>query len=134
MGTTAASTNAQIYLGVTNASPIDETVDLSIETSTDTAEDTAHGDVWRTFIPTLSTFDLSIKRHVDMGAGGGAIQAWAIARTVLKYYLYPDRATTTIYWYGTVRIGGGGMSMGLEDVIDADFKGIPVSQPTYVHP
>ncbi len=134
MGTTAASTNAQLYLGVTNASPIDETFDLSIETSTDTAEDTAHGDTWRTFIPTLSTFDLTIDKHVDFATGGGAIQAWAIARTVLKYYLYPDRNTATVYWYGTVRVGGGGMSMGLEDVVDSNFVGIPVSQPTYVHP
>lgn len=130
---TAAGTNAQLYLGVTNASPVAETFDLSIETSTDTAEDTAHGDVWRTFIPTLSTFDLTIDKHVDMAAGGGELQAWAIARTVLKYYLYPDRNTTAVYWYGTVRLGGGGMSMGLEDVIDANFVGIPVSQPSYQH-
>lgn len=130
----AASTNAQLYLGVTNASPVAETFDLSIETTTDTAEDTAHGDVWRTFIPTLSSFDLAIGQHIDMAAGGGALQAWAIARTVLKFYLYPDRNTTTVYWYGTVRIGSGGMGLGLEDVIDGNFTGIPASSPSYVHP
>jgi hypothetical protein len=131
---TKAGTNAIIYLGTTNASPITETVDLSIETTTDTAEDTAHGDVWRTFIPTLSTFDMSITKHFDSAAGGGQLQTWAINRTQLKYYLYPDRADSTVYWYGDVRIGGGGMSMGLEDVIDSQFTGIPAGQPTYVHP
>lgn len=134
MGTTAASINAQLYLGVTNASPIDETFNLSIETSTDTAEDTAHGDVWRTFIPTLSTFDLTIDKHVDFATGGGQLQAWMISRTVLKYYLYLDRTVPTVYWYGTARLGGGGASAGLEDVVDASFKGIPVSQPSYNHP
>lgn len=130
---TAAGTNALLYLGVTNASPITETFDLSIETTTDTAEDTAHGDVWRTFIPTLSTFDLTIDKHVDFAAGGGQLQQWVISRTALKYYLYPDRNTMGVYWYGTMYLGGGGMSMGLEDVIDSNFTSIPISQPTYVH-
>lgn len=131
---TSISTNAQIYLGVTNASPITETVDLSIEVTTDTAEDTSHGDSWRTFLTTLSTFDLSITKHHDDATGGGQLQAWVISRTVLKFYLYPNRNTTTIYWYGTLILGGGGMTMGLEDVIDSTFTGIPQSQPTYVHP
>ena len=129
----AAGTNALLYLGVTNASPITETFDLSIETSMDTAEDTAHGDAWRTFIPTLSTFDMTIDKHVDMAVSGGQLQAWVIARTVLKYYLYPDRNTLAVYWYGTMYLGGGGMSMGLEDVIDANFTAIPISQPGYQH-
>jgi len=131
---TAASTNAQLYLGVTNASPIPETFDLSIETTTDTAEDTSHGDVWRTFIPTLSSFEISIGAHLYMAAGGGALTAWAIARTVLKFYLYPDRNTTTVYWHGSIRLGAGGTSLGLEDVIDNTFTGIPASVPAYVHP
>lgn len=131
---TAAGTNALLYLGVTNASPITETFDLSIETSTDTAEDTAHGDSWRTFIPTLSTFDMTIDKHLDLAAGGGQLQTWVIARTVLKYYLYPDRNTATVYWYGTCYLGGGGMAMGLEDVIDSNFTAIPISQPAYQHP
>lgn len=132
--TTAASTNAQLYLGVTNASPVSETFDLSIDVSTDSAEDTAHGDTWRTFIPTLSSFEIAIGRHLDLAAGGGDLVAWAIARTTLKYYLYPDRNTTTVYWYGTIRLGSAGMPLGLEDVIDTNFTGIPASQPTYVHP
>lgn len=130
---TNASTQAQVYLGVTNASPITETFDLSINVTTDTAEDTAHGDTWRTFIPTLSSFDMSISKHYDDAAGGGQLQAWVIARTALKFYLYPSRNTTSIYWYGTIYLGGGGMAMGLEDVIDSTFTAIPITAPTYVH-
>lgn len=130
---TLAGTNAIIYLGVTNASPITETFDLSIETTTDFADDSSHGDVWRTFIPTLSTFEMSIGKHFDDAAGGGQLQAWAIARTVLKYYLYPTRASAAVYWYGTCYLGNGGMSMTLEDVIDSTFTAQPVAQPTYVH-
>lgn len=131
---TAASTQAQIYLGSTNASPITETFDLSIEVTTDTAEDSAHGDTWRTFIPTLSTFNLNIGKHFDDAAGGGQLQSWVNSRTSLKFYLYPIRTTTTIYWYGTVYLTGGGMAMGLEEVIDSQFQAVPISQPTYVHP
>lgn len=131
---TKSGVNAIIYLGTTTASPITETSDLSIETTTDTAEDSAHGDSWRTFISTLSTFDLTITKHFDSAAGGGQLQQWAIDRSQLRYYLYPDRNDSTVYWYGTMQLGGGGMSMGLEDVIDSQFTAIPVSQPTYIHP
>jgi hypothetical protein len=131
---TDVGTNAIIYLGTTNASPITETFDLSIETTTDFADDSAHGDVWRTFIPTLSTFEMTINKHFDNAASGGQLQTWVISRTVLKYYLYPNRTSSTIYWYGTCYLGGGGMSMTLEDVIDSTFQAQPISQPSYVHP
>lgn len=131
---TAASINAQLYLGVTNASPISETFDLSIETTTDTVEDTAHGDTNRSFIPTLSTFDMSIGKHWDSATGGGQLQTWALARQILKFYLYPDRTTTTIYFYGTCYLGGGGVSLGLEDVIDSTFTAIPAGAVGYQHP
>lgn len=131
---TNVGTNAIIYLGETNASPITETYDLSIETETDFADDSAHGDTWRTFIPTLSTFSVTINKHFDDATGGGQLQSWVINRTTLKYYLYPNRSSATIYWYGTLKLGGGGMSMTLEDVIDSTFTAQPVSQPTYIHP
>ena len=132
--TTAASTNAQLYLGVTNASPIDETFDLSIDYTTDKVEDTSHGDTNRTYIPTLSDVEIAIGKHVDMASGGGALQAWVIARTTLKFYLYPDRNTTTVYWYGTLKLYGGGMKLGLEDVIDSTFKASPTGAVGYQHP
>lgn len=131
---TAASVNAQLYLGITTASPVSETFDLSIETTTDTVEDTAHGDTIRSFIPTLASFDMSIGRHWDSAAGGGQLQTWALARQVLKFYLYPDRTAPTIYWYGSLFLGGGGMSLGLEDVIDQTFTGIPAGTVGYQHP
>jgi hypothetical protein len=131
---TKAGTNAIIYLGATNASAITETFNLSVEVSTDTAEDTAHGDTWRTRIPTLSDFTLEMEKHHDFAAGGGALITAVINRTLQKYYLYPDRADATIYWYGTAYLAGGGMSLGLEDVIDSSFSVIPVSQPALVHP
>ena len=132
--TTKAGTDAILYLGVTNASVVTETFNLSIETSTDFAEDTAHGDDWRTFIPTLSTFTMTVEKHFDSAAGGGQLQAWVISKQLLKFYLYPDRLDATIYWYGTGYLGGGGMTMGLEDIIDSSFEFQPSGQPTYIHP
>lgn len=131
---TAATTNAQLYLGITNASPIDETFDLSVDYTTDKVEDTAHGDTNRTYIPTLSDVEITVGKHVDMASGGGQLMAWAIARTVLKFYLYPDRNTTTVYWYGSLRLYNGSMPLGLEDVIDNTFTASPTTVVTYQHP
>lgn len=131
---TAASTNAQIYLGVTNASPIDETYDLSIDYKTDSVEDTSHGDTNRTYIPTLSDVELTVGKHIDMAAGGGIVQGWVITRTTLKFYLYPDRLQPTVYWYGSLKLYGGGMKLGLEDVIDGTFTAKPTSAVGYQHP
>lgn len=131
---TAAATNAVIYLGEAAASPVTETFDISANVTSDTAEDTAHGDTWRTRIPTLNDFEIALSKHWDDAAGGGQIVQWVINRTVLRYYLYPVRTTATIYWYGTARVGGGGLTLGLEDVIDQEFTLYPVSQPVYVHP
>lgn len=131
---TAATTNAQLYLGVTNASPVPETFDLSIDYTTDKAEDTAHGDTNRTYIPTLSDVEITVGKHVDMATGGGELFAWAIARTALKFYLYPDRNTPTVYFYGSLRLYGGSMPLGLEDVIDNTFTASPTTAVTYVHP
>lgn len=131
---TAASTNAQLYLGVTNASPIDETFDLGIDYTTDKAEDTAHGDTNRTYIPTLSDVEITVGKHLDMAAGGGQLMQWAIARTVLKFYLYPDRNTPTVYFYGSLRLYNGSMPLGLEDVIDQTFTASPTTAVSYQHP
>lgn len=136
MGTTGVGTNALVYLGLANgeASPVDETFNATVSVTTDTAEDTAHGDFWRTFIPTLSNWEATVEKHTDFGLGGGQMQQWAITRAVLKYYIYPDRDHMTVYWYGTARLGGGGQTMGLEDVVNESYTLIPVSQPSYNHP
>lgn len=131
---TKAGTQAILYLGSTNAAAISETAEMAIEVSTDFAEDTAHGDTWRTFIPTLSTFNLSVTKHFDSAPGGGQLDQWVVSRTLLKFYLYYDRADATIYWYGTGYLGGGGATMGLEDVIDGSYTLQPSGQPTLVHP
>lgn len=129
---TASGVNAILYMGATNASEVTETFNLSIEVSTDTVEDTAHGDVWRTFIPTLSTFDMTIEKHFDTAYH--VLQDAVINRTVMKFYLYPRRTDSTIYWYGTAYLTGGGQTLGLEDIINESYGIAPVAQPTYVHP
>ena len=131
---TIIGTNAIIYLGTTNASPITETYNLSVETTTDFAEDTAHGDVWRTFLPTLSTFTTTIEKHFDDATGGGQMQQWVIGRDLLKFYLYPSRSTSTIYFYGTGYLGGGGITLELEDIANSSFTLQPAAAISYVHP
>ena len=133
---TAVGTNAILYLSALtdSASTEPETFEIEAEITTDFAEDTAHGDVWRTFLPTLSTFGLNIQKHFDTATGGGRCLGWVINRTELKFYFYPVRTIPTIYFYGTGYAGGGNVPAALEDVINQTFTVQPSGQPGYVHP
>lgn len=133
---TTVGTRAILYLGANSgdASAETETFNLEAEITTDFAEDTAHGDTWRTFLPTLSTFGLTVEKHFDTATAGARALNWVISRTLLKFYFYPDRDVPTIYFYGTGFLGGGNVPAGLEDVINQTFNLQPQGQPAYVHP
>lgn len=133
---TASATQAILYIGPNSgaASSVSETTAMEVSISTDTVEDTAHGDTFRTYLLTLSDFELSFTRNYDDSAGGGAVQKYVIDRTLLKFYVYPVRTTATIYWYGTGYLTGGGMTLGLEDVIASEFSLTPAGAIGYIHP
>src|SRR5215213_10090682 len=89
-----------IYIGSATAVPVGEThddFDLSLET--DMQEDTAHGDTFRTRVPGLQDFTLGFQKWNV--ATEVALLDYAKNRTVVKFYLYPDRTDNTVYWFGT---------------------------------
>jgi hypothetical protein len=133
---TTVGTNAILYVSALadSASEETETYNLEAEVTTDFAEDTAHGDVWRTFLPTLSTFGLTIEKHFDTATAGARMLNWVIGRTEVKFYFYPNRTVPTVYFYGNGYLGGGNVPAGLEDVINQTFTLQPSGQPGYVHP
>ena len=71
--------------------------------TSDTAEDTAHGDTWRTRIPTLNDFEISLSKHWDDAAGGLWVPDQVIADVITPIYfqsafiaLNPENGQTAI--------------------------------------
>lgn len=136
MGTTVNNIVGIIYVGLASgaASPVDEVREWTIDTDTNDSDDGQQGDIWQTSTIGRSSFDLSITTNIDTGTGGGRLQKHVIARDLVKFYAYFDRAVPTVYWYGTGVLGGGGKGGGMEDTATAEFSLIPQGQPGYIHP
>jgi len=124
--------NSRIYMGATTPIPVTETHNIDISFDTDFAEDSSQGDSFKTYLAGLADFTMSIDRWYD-SAESTLLDA-VIARTVMKFYAYPDAADATVYVYGTGQLGGGGFKMGIGDVVDQGYQFRANSQPTYKHP
>lgn len=122
-----------LYWGATTAVPVAETHgDFELSLDTEYHEDTSHGDSFRTRIPGLSDFSLTVEKWFDT-AYHTMIDA-AIAKTTGKFYLYPDRTDATIYWSGTNYWGLNSYVIPLEGIVNESYTLTPASQPVYTHP
>lgn len=122
-----------LYWGLNTAIPVAETHDdLDLSLSTDFQEDTAHGDTYRTRIPGLKDFSLAVQKWFDTSYHV-MIDA-AIASTIGKFYLYPDRTDPSIYWFGTNYWGLESYTIPLEGIVNESYTLVPESQPKYIHP
>lgn len=122
-----------LYVGSTTATPVGEThddFDLGLET--DMQEDTAHGDAFRTRVPGLRDFTLSFQKWNL--ANDNTLVDLAAARTVSKFYLYPDRTDNTVYWYGTGYVTLDSFGIPLEGIVNESYSLTPATQPVFVHP
>jgi hypothetical protein len=121
-----------IYIGSATAVPVGEThddFDLGLET--DMQEDTAHGDAFRTRVPGLRDFTLGFQKwnvatEVDL-------LDYAEDRTVVKFYLYPDRTDNTVHWSGTGYVMLDGFTIPLEGIVNETYTLVPASQPILTH-
>lgn len=124
--------NAVLYLGATNAVAVAETNDLSIQAGADMAEATAHGNTFKRYIPGISDFQVSVSKFYDE-AYFTMIDA-AINSTALKFYLYPNRATTTVYFFGTGYLSMDGLNLPVGDLAGEEFTLVSGSNVTFQHP
>lgn len=126
--------NAILYMGPNSgsASAVAETHGLNMNVDTDFAEDSSQGDSWKTYLVGLNDFKLEIDKWYDNSTG--VLLNASINKTLMKFYLYPDRADSTIYFYGTNYIGGGGLNAPINAAIDQKFTLVANSQPVYVGP
>lgn len=85
-----------------NSAFVTEGTAISVSFDREWIEDTAYGDVNRTYQPGFGDFEMSVGRHYDQaGFRGLETDAIAAAPAPRGFYLYPDRAVTTDYWYGS---------------------------------
>ncbi len=93
--------NAVIYLspGSGAAIEVSEQNDYSIESDFDDDETTELGDTWKTFVKGTSGWSGAINGNFDTASK--TLWNAMTAATPQNFYLYPDRATTTRYYYGT---------------------------------
>lgn len=107
--TTYNSRLGVLYLGAVTAIPVTKNHGLSISMPIDFSEDTSLGDDFKSYLPGLRDFKVSIERWYDNAYN---VMADAVAaRTLLKFYLYPHRADTGSYWHGS-----GYLSLETQDV------------------
>ena len=106
MGTPIHGKNAVIYLGTGGAaSEVSEVNDYSLETDFDDDDTTELGNTWKTFVRGTNGWTGAINGNFDTASK----QLWdaSNATSPVNFYLYPDRAASTRYYYGTcwVRLG-----------------------------
>jgi hypothetical protein len=126
--------NARLMLGAASgsASLVSESHGWNLNIDTDMGEDTAQGDSFGTRLPGIHEFNIEVQKWFDQATG--ALTAAVVARTRQKFYAYPDFSDTTIYWYGTGYLSGGGMDAPINGVVDQAITLFPDADPTYVHP
>ena len=133
MATQKHGVNARLYMGATTAIPVAGTHGLKVTADTDFAEQSAQGDPWKTRLPGLSDFSIEIQKFYDSLAAGWVLFDAVIARTVQKFYFYPDAADSANYIYGTGYLGGSGFDAPIGGIVDQSYKLVPTTQPTAVH-
>lgn len=102
--------NAAVYLqgGGAEAQVISEAAEWSIDLDFDTDPDPAFGDTWETLLQGLRRWSGSASGNFD-NAAEVPYDAFD-ATSSRKFYLYPDRANTGQYYYGTcwAKLSAGG--------------------------
>lgn len=86
--------------GTNAAVQITETAEWSIDVDMDEAPDPAIGDSWETRLKGLLRFSGAFSGNFDDAQD----ELWdaQVASTPAKFYLYPDAATATRYYYGNI--------------------------------
>jgi hypothetical protein len=94
--------NGALYAGITSAGtaePIAYLNEWSVDFSSDKAETTSFGDTTKVYVAGLPDFSGSYSGFYDTATA--QLYTAATDGVARKFYLYPTRATTTTYWFGT---------------------------------
>ena len=117
---------SMLYMGDGTNPPIliTEVAEWSIDLDFDTEPDPAIGDTWETRLKGLQRFSGAFSGNFDDAQD--TLWDAAVATTSAKFYLYPDSATTTRYYYGNIwpKVSVDGSVTGKENFA-VSFAGAP---------
>lgn len=104
--------NALLYLGAAGAAAISigEQLDWSLDFDMATVDTTPLTNTWKTFVKGLQGYTGSFSGNFDTSS----VQLWSAATSTVpeKFYLYPDIAQPTRYYYGTAWVQLGKIAAG----------------------
>ncbi len=95
--------NAIVYLQGSGAAAITltEAADWTLDVDFATDQDNSYGDTWETHLQGLRNYKGTVAGNFDT-AQSIIFDAITAVSTPRNLYLYPDRATSARYYYGTV--------------------------------
>lgn len=128
---TKAARNQVLYAGSTNASPIAEGRGFKVSAPNDLLEDTSWGDGNKTYVPGLSDFKGSLTKWYDDATF--IIEDACTARTLLKFYWYPDRAATGDYWYWSGYVASLEQGGDITALVDETYEIVASGAATHKH-
>lgn len=108
MGTPIHGKNALIYLapGSGAAIAVSEQNTYSIESDFDMADTTELGDTWSTGVKGIMKWSGKMDGNFDTASR--TLWLAHVGTAAVNFYLYPNRSSMTLYYYGTcwVKLGG----------------------------
>ena len=92
--------SATLYMGVTDAILVSEATEIHLTVTAAKVNDSSFGDTWETKLKSPMEYSGSLSANFDTASTN--LFDIAISATICKFYAYPDRASTTRYYYGTI--------------------------------
>lgn len=91
-----------IYLGVTTAAPVTKQAEWALDIEKQVVEsDPAFEDTWGDSWGGVKRFSLSFSGAYDDASDVAYAAAIVVATSAHKFYVYPDSASSSKYWYGS---------------------------------
>ena len=133
--TTINGTDGIVYMGLQSgaASPLTEVYEFNIDTDVATSDDGALGDSIETATTGRTSVDITMSMNFDIANSGGVVQKWVLNKDPIKWYAYPSSTAMGVFYYGTGRLGGGGVNIGLDETVRQTYKVITQTFG-YTHP
>lgn len=91
--------NAALYMGISAAALVTEATEFHISIDADKVDDSSFGDTWETRLKSALKWTGSFSGNFDTASSD--LFDIATSASICKIYMYPDRADTTKYYYGT---------------------------------
>lgn len=121
-----------IYLGSATATAVAYTRSEDLNLATDFADASVQGDSFKSYLPGLSDFKLSLSKLFD--SAYFQLYDAVVNVTVLKCYFYPDRNNTSnLYFYGQVYVGLDSLKSEIGSITEETWSVVPASSMTVVH-